>query len=199
VVERGEEVRDVGVHYPTAVPLQLGPDAPHGHVRRASCSEPEAGVREGGFKDRLQDLQQCLLADPIHDGGNAKRALFRRSWLVDLDPFHGSRPVAALPELVVQYVEVVVSLLFEPVDGHAINAASALLPLHLPPRPREVARVIDLADQRVRLPCSHADPAYPAPLPSIMGGRGDLCASGLSDDASVIAAATISPSSPTCP
>ena len=50
-----------------------------------------------------------------------------------------------------QNVEVALQVLLEPGDGHAIDAASALVLLHALPRSPQIPPVIDLADQRVRL------------------------------------------------
>ena len=82
-------------------------------------------------------------------------------------------------------------ILIEPDDGHAIDAASALVLLHALPRKPQIPPVIDLADQRVRLPRSHGSLHYRAPRHGI--------SSLLTNAASVIAAATISPTLATHP
>jgi hypothetical protein len=91
----------------------------------------------------------------------------------------------------VQNVEEAVEVLIEPGDRHTINAASALVPLHTLPRSPQVPPVIDLADQRVRLLRLHGSLLYRAHRAGIAGL--------LTNDASVIAAATISPSLATHP
>src|SRR6266568_2313796 len=63
---RPEEVGDVGVHYPAIACLQLPPDAPHGHVRRASRPKTKVLVSERRLKDRFQNLDHCLLTHPVH-------------------------------------------------------------------------------------------------------------------------------------
>ena len=90
-----------------------------------------------------------------------------------------------------QDVEVAVQVLLEPGDGHAIDAASALVLLHALPRPLQVPPVIDLADQRVRLLRLHGS------LPT--GLTGPEITGLLTNAASVIAAAAISPSLATHP
>src|SRR6266702_202657 len=107
---RPEEVGDVGVHYPAIACLQLPPDAPHGHVRRASRPKTKVLVSERRLKDRFQNLDHCLLTHPVHYGGYAERAFGRRAWLVDLDPSHGPWPITAIFELLVQQAEVVFPL-----------------------------------------------------------------------------------------
>jgi hypothetical protein len=90
-----------------------------------------------------------------------------------------------------QDVEVALQALLEPGDGHAIHAASTLVLLHALPRPLQIPPVIDLADQRVRLLRLHALLLYRAPRSGIAGL--------LTNAASVIAAAAISPSLATHP
>jgi hypothetical protein len=91
----------------------------------------------------------------------------------------------------VQDVEVAIQVLFEPVDGHAIDAASALVLPHALPRSLQISPVIDPADQRVRLPRLRGSLIYRAHRSSVTGL--------LTSTASVIAAATISPSLATHP
>ena len=90
-----------------------------------------------------------------------------------------------------QSVEVAIQVLLEPGDGHAIDAASALVLPHALPRPLQVPPVIDLADQRVRLPRLHRLLIYRAHRSDVTGL--------LTNAASVIAAAAISPSLATHP
>ena len=104
---------------------------------------------------------------------------------------HGPRPIATILQPPVQDVEVVLQVLIEPGDGHAIDAASALVLLHALPRKPQIPPVIDLADQRVRLPRSHGSLRYRAPLRDLSGL--------LTSAASVIAAAAISPTLATHP
>jgi hypothetical protein len=85
----------------------------------------------------------------------------------------------------------VLQVLVEPGDGHAIDAASALVLLHALPRKPQIPPVIDLADQRVRLPRSHGSLHYRAHLRELTGL--------LTSAASVIAAAAISPTLATHP
>src|SRR3954452_24150437 len=120
-------------------------------MRRASRPKAKALVAERRLKDRFQDLDHRLLAHPVHDGGYAERALGRRAWLVDLDPSHGSWLIAAIFELLVQDAEIVLAVLFEPRNGHPVNAASAFILLDALPRPGQSAWIVDLANQRVRL------------------------------------------------
>ncbi len=161
-------------------------------MRRAPGSEAETRLRERRLEDRSQHLHQRLLADPVHQGRDTERALGRRPWLVDLHPEHRPWPVATRLQLLVQEAQVVVTARLEPLDGHPIDPARPLVLLHLLPGTRQVAPVVDPADQRVRLVLHcHARLSYLAPGQTITGVLGD--------DASVIAAATISPSSRTRP
>src|SRR5262249_53220529 len=111
--------------------------------------------------------------------------------LVDLDPLHGPRPIATILRLPVQDVEVVLQALIKPGDGHAIDAARALVLLHALPRKPQIPPVMNPADQRVRLLRPHGSLHYRARLHVITGL--------LTSAASVIAAATISPTLATHP
>jgi hypothetical protein len=91
----------------------------------------------------------------------------------------------------VQDVEVVLPVLLEPGDGHATDAASSLVLLHALPRKPQIPPVIDLADQRVRLPRSHGSLPYRARHRELTGL--------LTSVASVVAAATINPTPATHP
>src|SRR6266851_1801602 len=146
-----EEVGDVGVNYPAVACLQLPPDAPHGHVRRTSRPKAIALVAERRLKDRFQNLDHRLLAHPVHHGGDAERPLGRGPWLVDLDPSHGTWPIAAILKPLMQEVEVEIPLLFESGDGYSVYTARAFVLLDALLRPGQIAWVVDLADQRVRL------------------------------------------------
>ncbi len=190
VRERPEEVRDVGVHDPLRLP-QLLPDPPHRHMCRTARAVAEARLPERRLKDRRKHLDERLLTHPIHDRRDAERALLGRPGLVDLDPLDGPWPIATIPELPVQSVEVVLQVLIEPGDGHAIDAASALVLLHALPRSPQIPPVIDLADQRVRLLRPHGSLAYRASRRDVTGL--------LTSAASVIAAAAISPTLATHP
>jgi hypothetical protein len=77
----------------------------------------------------------------------------------------------------------------KPINTDPIHTTSASVLLHPRPRPCHIARVINLPDQRVRLPHPHTFPHYLAhhnATPSI-----------LASVVSVIASATISPPPPT--
>ena len=82
-------------------------------------------------------------------------------------------------------------LALEPVNTDPVHTTSTPVFPHTLPRPLQITRVMNLTDQRVRLPHLHTFPRYPAhqnTIPAI-----------LSRAASVIASATISPAPPTHP
>src|SRR3954454_5019606 len=160
-------------------------------MRRSARAVAEARLPERRLKDRRKHLDERLLTHPIHDRRDAERALLGRPGLVDLDRFDGPWPITALLELPMQDVEVALQVLLEPGDGHAIDAASALVLLHTLPRKPQVPPVMDLADQRVRLPRPHGSLTYRASHRDLAGL--------LTSAASVIAAATISPALATHP
>src|SRR5215467_4353643 len=89
------------------------------------------------------------------DRRDAQWPLGLRPRLLDLHPFHRPRPVAAVLQPPMQDREVVVSVRSEARDGHPIDATAPLVRLHLLPRLPQVPHVVDLADQRVGLPCLH--------------------------------------------
>ncbi len=115
---------------------------------------------------------------------DAQCAPGRRSWPVDLNPSHGSWPIAAILELLMQEPEVVLPFLVESGHRDSVYAACAFVRLDALPRPGQIPWIVDLADQRVRLLRSYGL-HYLAPVDP----RAGLLGSGVS----VIASATISP------
>ena len=169
-----EEIGDVGIDDPSPAGLQLTPDPAHRQMRRTSRAKPETDLGERRLEDRLQHLAQRLLAHPVQDGGNAQRTLRRRSRLVDLHPTNRPGTVAAVPEPLLQHREVPPVVVLEPVDTDPVHPASASVLPHTLPGPRQVARVIHLSDQRVRLPRPHTCLCYPAGrrlVPGILARR----------------------------
>jgi hypothetical protein len=158
--DRPEEIGDIGIDDPSPSGLQLTPDPAHSHMRRAPRAKPETDLGERRFEDRLQNLTQRLLAHPVHDSGNAQRALRRRSRLFDLYPTDRLGSVASVPEPLMQNREVSLVVSLKPVNTDPVHPASASVFPHTLPGPRQVARIISLTDQRVRLPHLLTLPCY---------------------------------------
>jgi len=73
-----KEVSQVRIHDPFASRLNLLPDFSQGILRRSSFAVSETGIIEYSLKDRLDPVQYRLLANPIVNRRNAKRAILSR-------------------------------------------------------------------------------------------------------------------------
>src|SRR5436190_414000 len=75
MIDRIEERGDVSIHYP-AVPTPNGP-LYHLQGGRAAAprSETVAAGAEHSLEDRFEHLAECLLNDPISNGGNTQGPL----------------------------------------------------------------------------------------------------------------------------
>jgi len=78
VVDAVEELGQIKVHHPAAAASHMVTRRLHGLPRVASGSEAVARLAEAGLEDRLQDLQQRLLDQPIHHGGHGQSELHSR-------------------------------------------------------------------------------------------------------------------------
>jgi hypothetical protein len=80
-------------------------------------------------KDRLQDLQQRLLDQPIQHRRNAQHPL-AASRLRDHHPAHGMRPIAATEQLLSNARPVRLAVRHQVVDGHSVHARRTAVAHH---------------------------------------------------------------------
>src|SRR3954470_12435811 len=74
---RPEEIFEVGIDDPLRARTQLLPDLSQGILGRSPAAVSEAGIIEHRLEDRLQPVQQRLLAYPVVNGRDAPSLLPR--------------------------------------------------------------------------------------------------------------------------
>jgi hypothetical protein len=140
-------------------------------MRRPLRPKAEADLGERRLENRFQNLPQCLLTHPINYRENAERTFSGRPWLFDLNPTHRQRAIPPVRQSLMQNREITAALLPEPVNADPVHTTgTAILPNPIPGPPK-ILRVIDLPDQRVRLPHLHTFIHYLAhhgAIPSIL-------------------------------
>jgi len=104
VVDRAEEVPDVGLEDEVAAFDEANPEPLQGVGGRPSGSEPERAGQEVGLENGLEDDLRRLLGHPVHHGGDAQRAC-RPVGLRNLHPAHCLRAVDACTEAFLEFCE----------------------------------------------------------------------------------------------
>src|SRR5262249_5725213 len=96
---RTKEIFEVGVDDPLGPRAQLLPDLSQGILGRSPSAVSEAGIIEYRLEDRLQPVQQRLLAYPVINGRDPERAkLTRLAGFGDQLPSHRKGFVGVAPE-----------------------------------------------------------------------------------------------------
>src|SRR5688572_8536859 len=108
----------------------------------------EAGVIEFRLEDRLQPVEQRLLAHPIEDRGYPQVPPL--AWLADLRDGHlpyGLRSIDVVAQLTMQPVQLLVPLQFEVRHALPVHTAGTLVGSHLLPGHLQVLPLVDLVYQ----------------------------------------------------
>ena len=135
VVHRSEEVLQIRIDDPLASALHFAPDLAQGVGGFATLPIPEAARIEDFLEDRLQAIDQRLLADPIVDRGYAQRPrLAGTSSLWNLQSSHGLRSIGVLAKFSMQLVQSLLQPAFERLDRHLVYAAGSLIGANALPR-----------------------------------------------------------------
>jgi hypothetical protein len=124
VVDPVEELLQIDVHHKAAAFLHRGLRAKHGVVRTPSGPEAVACIREGRIEQRLQDLQQGLLDEPVEHRRNAELAL-ASAGLGDRHPSHRLRPVASREQFLAQTRPVHAQIAGQHFDRHPVDAGTS--------------------------------------------------------------------------
>src|SRR3954464_6270698 len=130
MVNRSKEIFEVGVDDPLGSRAQLLPDLSQGILGRSPFAVSEAGVIEHRLEDRLQPVQQRLLAYPVISGRDAERAkLARLAGFGDQVSSHRQGLIGVALEFLMESVQLLVEHLLEIHQGLPINATGPPLPL----------------------------------------------------------------------
>ena len=124
VVDPVKELLQVDIHHDAAAFLHVGLCATHRVVRPPSGPEAVARIREGRVEQRLQDLQQGLLDEPVEHGWDAELAL-APARLRDRHPSHRLRLVAPREEFLAKPRPVHAQMIGQRFDCHPVDAGTA--------------------------------------------------------------------------
>ena len=169
VRDRVEIALQVGIHHEAVACLQKPIDLPQRRLAAASRTEAVAARPELRFKDWFNGQFERRLHHPV-PGFRSGQALDRRDAqraglavpLGYLDPFHRSRPIAAVLQLLVKLRQIPLRLRREPFDALSINPRRPLVPLDSRPSGRQGRRPIDLVYQTEPLGPPHGSSLRPA-------------------------------------
>ena len=152
VVDRAEEVPDVGLEDELLSSGERHPDPLQGVSSRPLGPEPERAGQEVGLEQRLEDDLGCLLAHPVHHSGDAQRS-FGPVGLGDLHPAHRRRAVGACTEDVGQLTKHPVNaVVLHRRQGHCIDPGSATVSSDPLPRLPQDVTPVDAVVQGVETP-----------------------------------------------
>src|SRR5215813_12083449 len=122
MIHRPEKILEVRVHNPLSSALNLLPYFAHGILRRSPSPISEVGFIEYRLEDRLQPVEQRLLAYPVVNRGNSTLTLTRLTRLRDLYLPHRLRLVGVALQLALQPIQLLIQLrgkFFHALPGHA--------------------------------------------------------------------------------
>src|SRR5947209_11554693 len=125
MINRSKEIFEVGVDDPLGSRTQLLPDLSHGILGRSPFAVSEAGIIEDRLEDRLQSVQERLLAYPVVDGRDAERTkLTRLAGFGDQLPSHRQGLIGVVLEFLMELIQLLVEHLLEIHQGLPIDATS---------------------------------------------------------------------------
>src|SRR5690606_34245884 len=121
-------------HHPLSPGLQLLPDFAKGVVGRSPSPVSETGIIEHRLEDRLQSVQQRLLAHSVVDRWNAELAVLPRlACLRNALPPHRLRSIGTGTQFLVQLRKLLFEHLREIVNRLPVNASGAPVRFHALP------------------------------------------------------------------
>src|SRR5215813_1944793 len=134
MIHRPEKILEVRVHNPLSSALNLLPYFAHGILRRSPSPISEVGLIEHRLEDRLQPVEQRLLAYPVINSRDSQRAkLARLARLRDLHLPHRLRSVDILLQFALQSIQLLIELGSESFQTLPVHTSTAPVGLyHLP-------------------------------------------------------------------
>jgi len=148
VIHRPKKVFQVGVYDPLAPALYLLPHLAQGVLRRSPSPISEVRFVEYRFEDRFQPVEQRLLADPVINRGNAKRAILSRlTRLRDLHLPHRLRLIAVPLQFALQSIQLLIESLCESAKGLSVYTSTTPVGMYTLPGHLQVLPLVHLVDQ----------------------------------------------------
>lgn len=152
VVDRAEEVLDVGLEDEVAAFDEADPELLHRVERRPLRAEPEGAGEKVGLEDWFEDELGRLLGDPVLHSGNAQRT-GPSVGLWDLHPAHRRRVVVTCTEVPGQPVdEASRSVLLHCGERHSVDACRSTIGTDPLPRLPQNVTSVDAVIQGVETP-----------------------------------------------
>src|SRR3954451_10649415 len=152
MLHRPEEILEIGVDDPLRSRAQLLPDLPQGILGRSPLAVSEAGIVEHRLEDRLQPVQQRLLAHPVINGRDAERAkLARLAGFGDQLSAHRQGLISVALEFLMESVQLLVEHLLEIHQGLPIDATGPSVALDPKPGILQIPSLVNLVHQRMDL------------------------------------------------
>src|SRR5215469_8276277 len=171
VVYRPKKILQICIHNPLAPVVNLPPDLAHGVLRRSPSPISEVGFIEYRLEDRLQPVEQRLLAYPVVNRGDSQLTkLTRLARLRDLYLPYRLRLVGVAFQLALQPIQLLIQLRGKLFQVLPIHASTTPIGLYLLPGHLQVLPLIHLVHQRVDLPCTcWVDPFRQSPRTGMYG------------------------------
>jgi len=147
VIDAIKERFDVGVHHPGIICADIRLDLSHGLMCRASRAEPVTAGVEVGFPFGADDLRDGLLDESV-DHGRDTQGPFLAVGFGDLHALYRLRAAGASNQLGADFRPMLLEVVGQFIDAHAVDARRAFVPAHLLQGTSQVLPVQDLGEQR---------------------------------------------------
>jgi hypothetical protein len=147
VINRPEKISEIRVHDPFRPTLDLIPHLAQCVLRRSPSPISKASIIEYRFEDRLQPIEQRLLAHAIIDGRYAQHSILARFVpLRDRVLSHRQRLIGVLFQLSLQPVQLLLQLRFESLQSLPIDSSTSPVRLHSFPGYLQILPLVHLID-----------------------------------------------------
>src|SRR5215472_3227623 len=148
MVHRPKEIFEICIYDPLPPAVNLLPDLAHGVLRRSPSPISEVGLIEYRLEDRLQPIEQRLLAYPVINSRDSQRSkLARLARLRDLHLPHRLRSVVILLQFALQSIQLLIELCSESFQTLPIHTSTAPVGLYRLPGHLQVLPLIHLVNQ----------------------------------------------------
>src|SRR6516225_7682262 len=142
-----KKVLEIRIYDPLPSALNLLPNFTHGILRRSPSPVSEVGFIEHRLEDRLQPIEQRLLAYPVINSRNSQRAkLAQLASLRDLHLPHRLRPIDVVLQFALQSIQLLIELRGESFQTLPIHTSTAPVGLYRLPGHLQVLPLIHLVN-----------------------------------------------------
>src|SRR5215471_13552449 len=147
MIHGSKKVFEIRIYDPLPSALNLLPNFAHGILRRSPSPISEVGLIEYRLEDRLQPIEQRLLAYPVINSRDSQRSkLARLARLRDLHLPHRLRPVDIVLQFPVPSIQLLIELPGKSLQTLPVHASTAPVGLHHLPGHLQVLPLIYLVN-----------------------------------------------------